>query len=468
MLLITFLCLLSTIPLIWPGDAPWINDEPKLIQLALNSKTTGQIATHGLIGSRGIVYGPFPVWIYTALLHISDDLIALVRLRAGLVTLLTAVSIAWLARVCVRLRPMIGALALLSPYLWLYSRQLWDNTFLIPLTAFSAAAYLSFCARPAVWKFWLAGLAMVCMFLTHLMSLPWILPILAHGAWVHRDWIREHGRAALGMSAAAVLMSWPYLSTLADFPRESFQAADYSAWRGWGFPFLGGQIFSTYGLDYFFGEDFETRHVLPDVAGWILMAGRFTWIAVPLVWIGMGIVIWRMRQTIRSAGPRDAEFHFGLISCAAVLCQCVLNGMTRTYGHPHYFNATWICFFYFLWAALSSLPVGLPVRIGHAACLAAGLAVLILNVHRSGGNQSYRYGPALGHQIDIARKINAYHPDSPVFAEFRNYQSFPHAYRTIRTLYRLRGTDTGALGTLTIRPAADGTHLGWLTVQEAG
>lgn len=90
--LLALLAVFGSIPLLWPEDAPWINDEPRLIEMAMRHKETGTPAAHGLPGSRGLVYGPVPVWIYTALLHISGDLADLVRWRAFWMTAVTALS----------------------------------------------------------------------------------------------------------------------------------------------------------------------------------------------------------------------------------------------------------------------------------------------------------------------------------------------------------------------------------------
>lgn len=457
-LLIVFLILLGAVPLLWPGDAPWINDEPRLIQMAMDCKSAGTWPIHGIMGSRGIIYGPFPLWIYTALLHVTDDLVDLVRIRAFLVTLVTAISIAWIASCCKLLTPAAGALALLSPCLWLYSRQLWDNTFLIPLSALSAAAYISFCARQAAWNFWTAGLALTFMLLTHLMSAAWIAPFLAHGIWFHRQWIRRHAAAAASCAAVAVLISWPYLSFLFEMPHARLPQAEFSPWAGWVFPFFGGRFFSAHGLDYFFGEDWEPAGV------WIF--SRITFFAVPLVWLGMALTVrrlWRLRQT---AAGMDADAHLGILACASVLAACFLNGWTRTYGHPHYYNATWICFLYFFWTALSSIPAARLSQAVYAFSMAVVLGFLILHIHRLAGNQNIHYGPALGHQIEIVRQIHAYHPESPVYAEMRSYNLFPHAFKTLRRFYGLNGTETGPLKELTISPA-DGTgRQGWLNVWE--
>lgn len=457
-LLIALLILLGSIPLLWPGDAPWINDEPRLIQMAMDCKNSGTWPSHGIMGSRGIIYGPFPLWIYTALLHVTDDLIDLVRIRAFLVTLVSAISIAWIASSCRNLTPAAGALALLSPYLWLYSRQLWDNTFLIPLSALSAAAYVSFCVRPAAWKFWMAGIALTFMLLTHLMSAAWIVPLLLHGVWFHGRWIREHVLSAAAQAVVAVLISWPYFTLLCRVPQADLPHPAYSLWAGWFFPFLGGQFFSAFGLDYFFGEEWET--------GGIWIFSQITFLALPLVWVGMSLTVRRLWQIAKSAGDMDADAHLGLLACATILTQCLLNGLMRAYGHPHYFNATWVGFLYFFWTALSSIPAPRISQSVYALSMAVVLGFLILQIHRSAGNQTIHYGPALGHQVDIVRQIHAYHPASPIYTEIPNYKLVPHAFKTLRRFYGLNGTDTGPLKELTILPADEAGREGRMKVEE--
>src|SRR5438132_47317 len=74
-------------PLLLPGDAPWINDEPKLISHALQLNAQHRWAEAGLEGTHGARYGPLPTWLYQAYLHISHDLIGLVICRAALTML---------------------------------------------------------------------------------------------------------------------------------------------------------------------------------------------------------------------------------------------------------------------------------------------------------------------------------------------------------------------------------------------
>src|SRR5262245_50441180 len=110
------LLLAGALPLLYPADVPWINDEPALLAMALHANQTGELPTHGLMGSVGVPYGPAPLWLYMAALGVTHDLVAIVVLRVLFFVLLTGAAIVWLARTCRRLDPLVGVLALLSPY----------------------------------------------------------------------------------------------------------------------------------------------------------------------------------------------------------------------------------------------------------------------------------------------------------------------------------------------------------------
>lgn len=485
-LLIVLLTGFGLIPQLWPGDAPWINDEPRLIQIAIESKKTGAIPTHGLWGSRGFQYGPLPAWIYTGLLYVTDDLIDLVRLRALLVTVLTALAIAWLARVIQHLDPWVGALALLSPYVWFYSRLLWDNTFLIPLSALTIAAYVSFCAEPRAWKLWITAIGMTFMFLTHLMSAPVILAIAIHAAWLNRGEIHRRAGHVAAQFAVALTLSFPYLRHLATTPTIASSGQDHSMLKGLVFPLMGGRFFSAFGIDYFFGEEWFVSDFFR-YGFLIVFAGIFTWAAIALVWLGMAHAIRCVRglssltvspsnhdRPAVAAPAQDARVHLSVICLLAVLIQCVLSAVMRTHGHPHYYNATWVCFLYFLWTALSSTqPEGripaipLASKIIYGLALSVVLVFLILNIRHSGGNRGVHYGATLQNQIEVARMLKAYHPDSNIMTDVLNYVRFPHALGVIRAFHGWKGADSGPQRTLEIRYMETEGRTGRLTVREA-
>lgn len=476
-ILIVLLIGLGAVPLIWPGDAPWINDEPKLIQMAMHAKATGEMAIHGLPGSRGVLYGPFPTWIYTALLYMTNDLIDLVFIRAFLVTALTAAAIAWLALLCPSLRPPAGVIALLSPYLWIYSRQLWDNSFLIPLSALTVACYISFGARPAAWKLWGVVLAAAAMFLTHFMSAALVVPLILHALIAHRRRLGDHRMHVVLSLVAAVVVSSPYIAYLASVESVARSTQpEFSIWRGWVFPLLGGQFFSSYGIEYFFGENWRSGYL--QSAQWVIVAGWITWIALPFTWMGMAVAARRVWTGLREGGIRNTDFHMSFLSLSVLLCQCLLDGVMKAYGHPHYFNATWFCFLYFLWSFLSVRasddegvgPAPPLLSGGYILSLASVLGFLILNVHHSGGNQNIHYGPTLKNQIAVVRQVQSYRIDSPVYLAVDNFRRFPHALQVIEQFHGwpapVRNADTLPSNPLLIIPQYPAYSMGWVILEE--
>ena len=58
---------------LYPGDAPFINDDAALLYRALRFNQSHQLATAGLRGTKGVIYGPLAIWIYQAMLVISHD-----------------------------------------------------------------------------------------------------------------------------------------------------------------------------------------------------------------------------------------------------------------------------------------------------------------------------------------------------------------------------------------------------------
>ncbi|MBI5630440.1 MAG: hypothetical protein HY921_06100 [Elusimicrobia bacterium] len=417
--------------ILWPSDAPWINDEPKLIAWALHCRDQGLVAAHGLIGSRGTLYGPFATWIYTVLLYFIKDLALLVAVRAFLFLSLCALSLAWISQLCPGLSSGWGWAALFSPYLWLYSRELWDNTFLIPLSGVTFCAYLSFCLRAEAWKLWLAALGGLFMLLTHPMSLVVIIPLGAHAWLSRRKYFFQAPFLCATLLAAGAVFAAPYVKALTATSMFWPGLSGFSFWRGWVFPFFAGRLFSGGGFDYFLGPGY-----LPAGLAFVRAVSR---LALLFFWAG---IVSAVRQVLRpSAGALGAERDMALLSLITLCFGLVFHGMLRLYGQPHYYGAAWLLYFYFLWKGLSVAPP-LFGRI-YAGSLAIFLPSLVLLIHLRGGSRTIFYGPTLGNQIELARRIGAYSPESPIRSRVQHYVVFPHALKVLFDFYGLRGTPQG-------------------------
>jgi hypothetical protein len=462
--------------LIWPGATPWINDEALLLHNALDFASSG---TQGLVGSLGVPYGPMAIWIYAGLLHLTHDPIRLVALRGALFLGTTFGAVLWLSALSTRLRPAAALLCLISPYLWIYSRQLWDNTFLIPLGAVAVAAYGAFTAAPSAVRLWLAILPLVMSILIHPMAIPLIMAIAAHALFVHREWLRRHPGTLAAQTIVCLLIAAPWLVALGRYlahpqvqlVRPWAPAAvaplptpENTWWEPLLFPLLSGRLMSAQGVEYFLGPAWSH--------GTVARLAAVTWGAHLLMWIGLLMAVRRVHEGWRGTQPRDADFHVPAVLCLAFAINYGIGAATSRHTHPHYHNGVWICAAYFIALALSDPPGG-PIgrsiiRGGGAAIVFAGAIVLgsvVLFVHRTGGTRTFHFGSILTTQVDVARKVGAMNPAAPLIADVPNMQMFPHALAVLRELVGLAPDFTASGGPVRIR-YRDPRGSGWLVVEQ--
>ncbi len=456
------------IPLFLPADAPWINDEPNLLARAWNAVHKLEIPTHGLTGNVGLLYGPVPVLIYSVALVFTHNLVLLVLLHAAFFSLSIGLSIWWLARMCPKLSPPVGALALLSPYYWFYSRALWDNSFLIPFSALTLVTYISFCRTPAAWKLWLVGLGMVLMFQTHLMCLPLLASITGHFLWQHRSWAVKHAGHCLMIVIIGSLACLPYVVDVAHHLSDARPIArDWKA-GPWFFALMGGRTFSAVGLDYFFGENWQSSSGLPVIL-WILTG--VSALGFITFWVGLGVA-WRfLMRTRKLPGDKPLEFQLFSVVFLTLLLQVMVNGVSRASGHPHYYNATSFCVFTLVWLAYSQIgnsrwrwaSAGL-----HALALLTVLLSIIWRIHVNQGNTGIHYGPTLRTQLDVLKAIDFQNPHSTLGNESSHYQYFPHAFEVLQVFYPLHFSTNAPASHFVIRYADPQTGAGRLVVVNIG
>ena len=143
----------------------------------------------------------------------------------------------------------------LSPYLFIYSRMLWDNPFLVSLTATAFASYLIFYQDKKVLYFYLSVFFFSLCILTHLMVLPLCLAIAIHFLLFGMKDLPKNWLILIGGVALAGFLLTPYLSYVvknrADVVREGMSLK--SLW----FPLYGAKIYSFIDFEYFFGKRWE-------------------------------------------------------------------------------------------------------------------------------------------------------------------------------------------------------------------
>ena len=432
--LVACVAVLCLLPAVHPGDIQWVGDEPMLIAGALRANGHHAVASHGLTGTAGATYGPFPTWLYQAYLMVSTNLVVLVALRAILTTGILALSLLWLTRT-LRLWPWFIPALLCSPYLWFYARAIWDNTFNLPLCALAFASGVSFLVRGRSWTLLLALGCCVAMVLTHLMALAFVVPLTLYLLLRARSRLRELWWQLGLLGGAAVAISFPYLS----FLRRSVsgEGGTPPVPGGWLFPLLGGRILSAQRIEDIFGADWLAH----DTSAWGRLAGfagAVSLLAFALVWVGIVVAALTARRGLQ--GPIDdarrVRGEAALLALLMVLGQAVLDGLTAKSGFTHYFNATWIAYALLAWLAVDALRVPRLRAVVTAVLAASTLTVslyLLVRIHH-GGPSRLPYGATLANQLEVARELNRYGPGSTVRVEVINVLRFPFALGVLRAL----------------------------------
>jgi hypothetical protein len=416
------------IPLIWPGDVSFINDEPQLIAKAISANRDGQLASFGLLGTYSFVYGPAPTWVYQALVAISHDLVVVVVLHALLLSVATAAAMWWLAR-SLRLWLWFAPVPLLSPYFWFYARVLWDNPFLIPLGALAVAGYAAHLESGSAAGLRASVAALVMIPLVHLMGIALVVPLAAHMLLVRWRALWAHKFSVGAIAAATLVLARPYWTYLAA-PHPSPAAG--SSVLGWLFPLAGARLLGASELTYLFGPG--------PVDGVIFSAAAtLSGLAYLMVWSGLAVAVFYVARAVRQ-GAWTTRSHLASIAIGSLACQAIIDGISGRFQHPHYQNATWISFVLLAWLAVDVAVrrkrtrwVALAASGLLAASLLASVAALLVGLHRSGGTREV-YGPTLANQQRVARALSRYAPGSDVQFRVNLYELYPHALAILSQL----------------------------------
>jgi hypothetical protein len=432
-----------------PGDAPWVSDEPMLLHGALYMNSTpGHFwgiplpfspAPYGLLGTRGVHYGPLAVWIdqiFLAFTHIPTVMIAI---RAAAVAAVNALALYWLAK-SLRVTPWLAVAVMLSPWLWLYSRQLWDNSLCVPLSAMLLAAYADFIVTRRPWSLRLAILCGTLLLLVHLMAIALIAAIGLHLAIVEFRSVWRFKWSLLAIVAIVTAISWRYWSNLLYNHHQDIPGGT-SPWRGYFFPFFGAHHLAAGGLENILGDAWvASRSPVVAVARWISL------VAFPAVWVGMLLALpglWRVLRLSPRAGPID---HIFAVAWVAVILQCALDGFQHVYEGPHYLNAAWIVSAAFLLLLARYAPAWI-IGVYGASLLTVTVAIAV-SIHQNAGMRSANYGSALWAQIEAVQNIQKFSGDSLLKIDIAQWTAHPIALTTLGELHPPPSTERPRRGIL--------------------
>ncbi len=323
-------------------------------------------------------------------------------MRAVIFSSVTALALAWLLRT-LNWNPWLAVVTMLSPWLWHYSRQIWDNSFCIPLSALLVAGYADYLKRNRLWAMGVAAAAAGLLPLTHLMSLALLAPVGLHLVLRRANWPRGVGVAAVVFTAVEI-PAWPYWDWLANNYSPAIEPGR-SPYAGYFYPLLGGHHLSAVGLSNLLGRKWV--YGLPGVWPYlILVAAYFSGIAYVAVWIGIVRAAREGRRVVRRMNASLAD-HLSLIALGTLAVQVWMDGTQRVYGGPHYFNATWIAYAILGYRTFQMLPAkwGKCVLWAYGGSLGFVLVSVMVLIGRNGGAQGLGWGPALSQQVAVVREI---------------------------------------------------------------
>jgi hypothetical protein len=437
--------LLAIVPtVLWPGDIPWIYDEPAEVAIALDANQNHTLASHALSGNFYVSYGPLPIQINQLMLLFSHDPRVLVVLRGILCSVILAGSLLWLAR-SLSLNPWFAAAVVLAPHLWLNNRMPWAANLAIPIGALAVAAYAAFLRTGSGPSLLLALGAGIAPPFIHPQAAPLTAAIVGHMLFRHRRSLWQHRLGVLATLAVLTFLNYRYVR---DTTATVYHMMGWSIREGHRShtsravaalaPLMGGRLFA--------GGEFDTTHFhLNGPSLLILTARLLSSASIPLVWAGVALAIWQqlcssgatggLSNSAFSPSPRNTLLRVAL---AALLLQSLYFALLGVPPSTHYFFGSFGVHVVFAWIAVNALA-RFRLRAIVIAAYGLSLAVVTLGtmwqVHRDG----WSYGqsttsPTLNEQIELARALNRY-TDTSALTDVVAYQSEnPYALWTLRRL----------------------------------
>lgn len=426
-----------------PGLAPWINDEAKLLTNAWLANSTGWPAKTGLLGTQGYFYGPTPTWFYQLGLLITHNICVLVILHA-LIFYGATLTLGWFLVRNAGLSRLTLLLLAFMPSICFYSRQLWDNSFNIPLSCGLLGLYASYLSAPGRWK--LRGLGAGCALAVgvHLSAITLVAAIVAHGVWTHRTRLRRWLVPFLTGAACVMMLHLPYLGSqisiftgampkpmlensglVAGYPYlMPRQSSVESVWFAW----TGSRVLTA---DFSIMPRFDTGPVG-------LVQQFLRWMTYPLYLcciLGVAGEILRNFRKKEVFTKQSSQTRVLILICFCVIfLNSLLFAVIRPVAMDHYFNGSFGAYVVLTSAGLSCTAYRwwkILIRVT-IVCLAGYTCLCLLNLKQTQGRQ-LGYGPVLGEQLRILQEVKNQGVEG-IYTDVIHFVFFPHA---LRTLWRL-------------------------------
>ena len=392
--------------LVFPDLISWINDEPLLILTAINSLESGEIVQSGLYGSKNIPFGPIAIWFYQICLLFTSSLTLIVQIKTVCFVCLIYFSS---LKICSELSidKKLAFLPLLSPYVFHYSRILWDNCFLIPSSFLFIALLLSFWRKSDTKKLIALTVLATLMFQIHLTSLLLIIPAVLISLWITRIWIKNH-IASIFLSLFILLaLNYNYFNLLVENYHNIYEKSDSNPILITLFGFINFSAFNFY--NFFIPEIHDTNL---SILVKCLKVLSLSPLLICLISINNKFIL-----------RKNAPFLFMLI--ISVPIPFIVN----LKNFPHYFNSLLPIYIIIVLLIINQSKFKKLFVSAYSLTLIASIFLFQFFIYSNSGTKSPRYGATLGNQLEI---VSIYNPDiSSLQTNVKNYQLFPHSLLAI-------------------------------------
>ncbi|MBO4303299.1 MAG: hypothetical protein J6A21_01800 [Lentisphaeria bacterium] len=395
-----------------PGMTVWIKDEPMLLLNAADCNDGCIFAAKGLKGSVGFRYGPVAVWFYQLLLLLSVNLYTVISLKVLATIGLSLWALKKLSPVLHLDTKTLFVFFFASPFAWHCARVLWDNVFLFPLSlALLAFVFLFFREEKVSLKYALGGGVCACvMLLLHPMSLPLagLVPFVFLLDLILRK--REEGkkfRSYLVIALSALAGALPPLcfylpqitarfKTGGTLPAKAGNSAKFGAENLYAF------------LENLSGMG-AAKHFIPELLDkgtetFCFLAGGALFLLFSLLFAA-GIFFLLRRIAKREYSPSVMLEAYALL---AILLKILMDRMLNLPALFHYQTAVVPAAGVLVLAGANFLLKDRAAKlIRGASCVMLALTVcFFLSVYLHDGSKTFIYGPTLGNQLEVVKKVN--------------------------------------------------------------
>ncbi len=387
--------------LLFPSEVSFNTDERQLLTRAWEQNRDHSWTTHGLRGTRGLDYGPVPTLLYRGGLMLTESLPSLVVIKATAISLLSLWAVFALLWFCPWIAPSAGLAFFLSPYFWIYARDLWDNSWNIPLTGLCFAFYLGFVNNHK--RRWLLACALsaIAALQTHLLCLPLLAAIAWNFANYKTGWARKNRAFLFALLTLCLALLFPYAWHILSTSQTPVTIKPGPGILHFVFGFLGPRLFSGIGLEYFLGPFWYTALPLGGLGIGAIAMGLTSLVMVAFV-VGLRDV-WNERRSSQDKTRRAAAD----VCFSALVLHTLLVGAQQLINHPHYYGSIWVAYFYTLSLGASKRLNGRNWNVAaslYFVAMGICLSLFILQIHGGQGLESPHYGKPLG-QSEAARAL---------------------------------------------------------------